>query len=277
MSTALTTLTSKLAAKLDMGADGSDLIETLKATAFKGEVTNAQMTALMVVANQYGLNPWTKEIYAFPDKGGIVVDAAVEPCTIAFYLVTVKPKRLYWGGYPFYVFTGRTRAGQVLGDAECRAIMELPVLRHTAHGPAIGNSNRHLVKKEQEDLDRLVSTQVYIDKVLTDSDSVEKEEIERLTARAADSKSALERGIATLRSQVKAAESDLRKGLSGLEKLKLQKQCSALTRELKQAEENLFMQRLQLDRELDEQIQELMHNAQLTANIERQFIINVSS
>ena len=73
MSNALTTLTSKLAAKLDMGDDGSDLIETLKATAFKGEVTNAQMTALMVVANQYGLNPWTKEIYAFPDKNNGIV------------------------------------------------------------------------------------------------------------------------------------------------------------------------------------------------------------
>ena len=73
MSTALTTLTGKLAAKLDMGNDGSDLIETLKATAFKGEVTNAQMTALMVVANQYGLNPWTKEIYAFPDKNNGIV------------------------------------------------------------------------------------------------------------------------------------------------------------------------------------------------------------
>jgi len=73
MSTALTTLTSKLAAKLDMGTDGSDLMETLKATAFKGEVSNAQMTALMVVANQYGLNPWTKEIYAFPDKNNGIV------------------------------------------------------------------------------------------------------------------------------------------------------------------------------------------------------------
>lgn len=73
MSTALTALTSKLAAKLGMGEDGSDLIETLKATAFKGEVTNAQMTALMVIANQYGLNPWTKEIYAFPDKNNGIV------------------------------------------------------------------------------------------------------------------------------------------------------------------------------------------------------------
>ena len=69
---ALTTLTQTLAAKLDMG-DGAGLIDTLKATAFKGQVSDAQMTALLVVANQYALNPWTKEIYAFPDKNNGIV------------------------------------------------------------------------------------------------------------------------------------------------------------------------------------------------------------
>jgi phage recombination protein Bet len=72
MTTALATLTSKLASRLEMG-NGAELIETLKATAFKGQVTDAQMTALMVVANQYGLNPWTREIYAFPDKNNGIV------------------------------------------------------------------------------------------------------------------------------------------------------------------------------------------------------------
>lgn len=72
MSTALATLTAQLAKRLDMG-DGAGLMETLKATAFKGQVTDAQMTALMIVANQYGLNPWTKEIYAFPDKNNGIV------------------------------------------------------------------------------------------------------------------------------------------------------------------------------------------------------------
>tara|TARA_R110000868_G_scaffold227023_3_gene479966 strand:+ start:207 stop:965 length:759 start_codon:yes stop_codon:yes gene_type:complete len=73
MTTALQTLTGKLANQFGMG-DGSDLTNTLKATAFKSgtQVTDAQMTALLVVANQYGLNPFTKEIFAFPDKGGIV-------------------------------------------------------------------------------------------------------------------------------------------------------------------------------------------------------------
>jgi len=69
---ALVTLTNKLAQTLNMG-DGTGLMETLKATAFRGQVTDAQMTALLVVANQYGLNPWTKEIYAFPDKNNGIV------------------------------------------------------------------------------------------------------------------------------------------------------------------------------------------------------------
>lgn len=73
MSTALTTLTAKLATQFSMG-DGADLSNTLKQTCFKSgtQVTDAQMTALLIVASQYGLNPFTKEIYAFPDKGGIV-------------------------------------------------------------------------------------------------------------------------------------------------------------------------------------------------------------
>lgn len=72
MSTAIVELTQKLAGRLEMGG-GEDLIPTLKATAFKGQVSDAQMTALLVVANQYGLNPWTKEIYAFPDKNNGIV------------------------------------------------------------------------------------------------------------------------------------------------------------------------------------------------------------
>ena len=79
MTSALATLTKKLAAQFDMG-DGSDLTNTLKATCFKGstQVTDAQMTALLVVASHYGLNPFTKEIFAFPDKGGIVPVVGVD-------------------------------------------------------------------------------------------------------------------------------------------------------------------------------------------------------
>lgn len=64
---------TKLAQSLGMQAEGADLVQTLKATAFKGQVSDAQMAALLIVANQYGLSPWTKEIYAFPDRNNGIV------------------------------------------------------------------------------------------------------------------------------------------------------------------------------------------------------------
>jgi phage recombination protein Bet len=59
------------------GVDPDKFLTTLKATAFKGdgknEVSTEQLMALLIVAEQHNLNPWLKEIYAFPDsRGGIV-------------------------------------------------------------------------------------------------------------------------------------------------------------------------------------------------------------
>ena len=64
---------TKLATSLGMDIGGDELVQTLKATAFKGQVSDAQMAALLIVANRYGLSPWTKEIYAFPDKNNGIV------------------------------------------------------------------------------------------------------------------------------------------------------------------------------------------------------------
>jgi phage recombination protein Bet len=64
-------LLAKLASKFSV--EPSKMLTTLKSTAFKGDVSNEQMMALLIVADQYGLNPWTKEVYAFPDKNNGIV------------------------------------------------------------------------------------------------------------------------------------------------------------------------------------------------------------
>lgn len=64
---------SKLAQRFKIAAEPSEIIATLKATAFKGQMSDSQMAALMLVSAKYGLNPWTKEIYAFPDKNNGIV------------------------------------------------------------------------------------------------------------------------------------------------------------------------------------------------------------
>lgn len=71
-------LLAKFATKF--GVEPGKMLATLKSTAFKSqsEISNEQMIALLIVADQYGLNPWTKEVYAFPDKGGIVPVVGVD-------------------------------------------------------------------------------------------------------------------------------------------------------------------------------------------------------
>lgn len=59
-----------MAAKLNV--ESGKMLETLKATVFKN-ATNEELVALVVVANEYGLNPFLKELYAFPAKGGGIV------------------------------------------------------------------------------------------------------------------------------------------------------------------------------------------------------------
>ena len=55
-----------------LNVEPEKLHSTLKETVFK-KASNEEMLALVVVANEYGLNPLTKELYAFPAKGGGIV------------------------------------------------------------------------------------------------------------------------------------------------------------------------------------------------------------
>ena len=73
MSNLIITQAAKLGESFGMEGDGHEMLQILKSTAFKGQVSDAQMAALMVVANQYNLNPFTKELYAFPDKNNGIV------------------------------------------------------------------------------------------------------------------------------------------------------------------------------------------------------------
>jgi len=65
------------------GVDTNRLLETLKNTVFKLKdgktVTNEQLMSLLIVADQYNLNPFTREIIAFVDKqGGVVPGVTVD-------------------------------------------------------------------------------------------------------------------------------------------------------------------------------------------------------
>lgn len=80
--TLITTQIANVAETLGLvNVNPQELKETLIQTAFRTETpaTDAQMASLLIVAGQYKLNPWTKEIYAFPDKNkGIIPVVGVD-------------------------------------------------------------------------------------------------------------------------------------------------------------------------------------------------------
>lgn len=53
------------------GMDKRAFEATLRGTIMPANTTNEQCAAFLLVAKQYGLNPFTKEIFAFPNRGGI--------------------------------------------------------------------------------------------------------------------------------------------------------------------------------------------------------------
>lgn len=60
-----------------LSVDPVELKTTLVNTVFK-KASDEQMTALCIVANEYGLNPFVKEIYAFPSQSGIVPMVSID-------------------------------------------------------------------------------------------------------------------------------------------------------------------------------------------------------
>ena len=74
--TQLATIQPKVSALAVMAGrfsvEPAKLLDTLKNTVFKG-ANDAELMTLVIVANEYSLNPLTKQIYAFPAKGGGIV------------------------------------------------------------------------------------------------------------------------------------------------------------------------------------------------------------
>jgi len=124
-------LVSKFANKYNLEAN--KLMATLAATAFKQKegtiITNEQMAALLVVADQHNLNPFTKEIYAFPDKNnGIVPVVGVDGWA------RIANEHPQMDGFHF------TESDQMVESSEhknCPAWMEVTIYKKGSKHPVI--------------------------------------------------------------------------------------------------------------------------------------------
>jgi hypothetical protein len=60
-----------------LSVDPDKLMNTLKATVFKG-ATNEELLTLVAVSQKYNLDPLTRQIFGFPSRGGIVPVVSVD-------------------------------------------------------------------------------------------------------------------------------------------------------------------------------------------------------
>ena len=67
---------AKMAERFEMTP--AEFERTVRATVCPSNITNEQFVAFLMVAKEYNLNPITKQIYAFPSKGGIVPIVSID-------------------------------------------------------------------------------------------------------------------------------------------------------------------------------------------------------
>lgn len=67
---------AKMAERFEM--QPAEFERTVRSTVCPQNITNEQFVAFLMVAKEYSLNPITKQIYAFPSKGGIVPIVSID-------------------------------------------------------------------------------------------------------------------------------------------------------------------------------------------------------
>jgi superfamily II DNA or RNA helicase len=215
------------------------------------------------------------EIYwqGIPDSGTVVITAC-EPCRIAFYQVKVKTAGSVWGGACYNVFVGETADGERLSDSDCCRIMDLPVVEFTATGESYGIRDGNKAKPPNP-FDELICVDEYIRRAVADTDDARSEEIAAVTEKSQREKSLLNREVESLKNELRQIENALTRTSAVTERVAAEKRKATASRELKKREQSLFMDSMRVDVDLEEQIKAITEQANLTAVVERQFVIKV--
>ncbi|UQZ88017.1 hypothetical protein C4J81_01805 [Deltaproteobacteria bacterium Smac51] len=209
-----------------------------------------------------------------PDQGQIEIEGPLEKCRIGFYEIRIKSANDFFNRWRYYRLAGQTASGRILDEEECREIMARPVASFASHGPAYGRRDGDSKPKPAEALDQLIEAEPFIQETLQAADLAEKQEMERLKAYNREAKISLERNLDRLKQQVRQAESGLNASAAMLDRLEAQKSFNALCRDLKLAEQNLFLDKIKLDQQLEDQIEGLRAAAKLSAEIIRHFAVD---
>jgi hypothetical protein len=223
------------------------------------------------------------EIYwqGIPDSGTVVIrnsECEIRNCEIAYYVVKIKQAGSIWHDICYDVFVGKTIPNSEfsipLSDEDCRRIMDLPVVEFTATGESYGIRDGNKSKLPNP-LDELVCVNEYIRRAASDTDDSRSEEIAVVTEKSRREKSLLNREVESLKNELRQIENALTRTSAVTERVVAEKRKATASRELKRREQSLFMDSMRVDVDLEEQIKAITEQANLTAVVKRQFVIQI--
>lgn len=155
--------------------------------------------------------------------------------------------------------------------------MDLPVTKFICHGETYENKDGISKEKPHNTLDDFVIADEFLQKAAAQTDTAVKDEIERLKFHTQNLKLALNKDISSLQSNIKLDEKRLLQELPRDEIIAAKKAIAVLQNKLKQKEQNLFLDGLRLEQNLDDEINKLVENSKMVAEVKREFVINVCS
>lgn len=216
-----------------------------------------------------------KEIFwrGIPDSGSIVAESVDEPCWIGYYQIKVKTD--IFGGPSYYVFVGKTKSGALLSDSDCRGIMGAPATRFAAQGETYGDRDGMAKAKPPHELDALVEPDIYVERAMADTGDARQEEMANVKETTYRQKQALSRDIEVLRGELRQMELSLSRVSSVAERVDAEKRKATASKELKSREQTLFMDEMRLEVQAEKAVKKLVEQAGLTAEVKRQFVIEI--
>ncbi|OQB13436.1 MAG: RNA polymerase-associated protein RapA [Firmicutes bacterium ADurb.Bin193] len=192
-------------------------------------------------------------------------------CTIALYLIKIYAGIKLIKEYP--VLIGVTDDNKILTHNECELIMNSKVCSYSEEG---NRKTYWLRDSKPHKMDLLLNLDEHIAKEEENLTPLQQEEVERMKLAVTNKKNNLNHALDDFELRMKELNKEFEAVRSDrLKLLMIERKISALKNEIMKKKEGLFFDEMQIDVDLENKINEFLGREKISANAERQFVINV--
>ena len=210
---------------------------------------------------------------------GIIHVDNTDPCVIEFYEITVKKGANWWAstGYEFIELIGKTESGQILDNAECERILSLPCVAYTETGQKLTWQERLSYVYPTGNLQSLIDTDKYRNIAVKGAKIIEQEVLWRIRRNEHNKKSAIEKRQSQLKQEKAALQKQESQITNTHDRIKFDKKLAVIEDDLNQAESSLFMEKMRIEYEAEQEIKKNLVNKEVSVEVRRIYKIHIRS